>query len=121
MKNKINYYLFNDGDNIVIITENGNVGNTHNNGEYLLVECYSDTINNDTVFDNIWDDLGEGRLYTFDWDGKLKPFKSKPDEEVIQSILHYFHDSENNDFVKNEMGEFTEDNFCSIALNPADE
>lgn len=117
MKRKINYFLFNSGKDIVLITQDGNVGSTYNNGNHLLEECYSDVINKTTKFSTIWEELGEGRLYATEWDGESNELKTEPDDEVIQSMLFYFYDSIHYDFVKNEMGKFTNKKFNNLKLN----
>ena len=114
---KINFYSF-KGDNqeIVIITDDGGIGSTYlPEGGYLRSEYYQERISHTTTFENLWDSLGEGKLYSNDWDGEESPKKEIVDDEVIDYILNWLCYGTNPDeFIQHDCGELTEESFNNV-------
>jgi len=114
---KVNYFTFKDeqdGD-LVVIVEIGCIASTYHNGESIRTEYYQSRIEKDTQFENIWDELGEGKMYGKTWSEHQE--EDPTDEELIADMLDWLYVSTGAyELVENKMGEFTEENFNKAKL-----
>jgi len=119
-KIKVDYYVFQDNDSngsVHVIVEDGGVATAYKPDNYYVTEYYGSRITPKTSFVNLWNELGEGKLYNMDWDGSdddhpLK--KDKVDDEVIMDMVHWLYTcTEEVEFVRHEM-EWNRKNFIQV-------
>lgn len=121
-KQKVNYFVFrdNDGENItIVIVEDGGLANAYNPENYFKTEYYGSRMTAETTLDNLWEELGEGKLYVKDWDGSddESPLKeNKVDDEMIMDMVYWLYAcTEEVEFVRHDL-EWNEENFNKVKL-----
>lgn len=101
------YVLFDNGDDdCVLITEDGGVACAHFDGDHIISEYYQESLcKGDLERDeSIWDILGEGKLYSNDWDGEGDyAFKTKIDGEVVKDLRDWLAPGANEGFIEYRM------------------
>jgi hypothetical protein len=91
------YVLFDWGEtDCVIVTEHGGVACAHHNGDHIVSEYYQESLcKGDLEGDrDIWEILGEGKLYSNDWvdseeSDTYYPLKTKIDDEVVKDLREW--------------------------------
>ena len=115
---KVNYYIFRDGNSyeeVTVIMEDGGVATTYNPDDYCRTDYYQKRIAKETTRESIWDELGEGKVYNKDWDGDRTPLKIEADDEVIIDMVRWLYMSTKAvEFVRNERGVLTEEAFNEL-------
>lgn len=122
---KIKAFIFREdnGDKtITVIMEDGGVASAYNPGDYYRTEYYQDRITKETMLDDMWDELGEGKMYTTDWDGNEdenilveEPITEENFVTLVDDMIAWlFVATEKVEFVKIEMGELTEETFEQV-------
>jgi hypothetical protein len=53
--------------NTLIVCDDGGVATLHHNGEHIIAELYQNRITKDTDLSNMFDELGEGKMYIQDY------------------------------------------------------
>jgi hypothetical protein len=111
MKAIVNYYTFNlDSDEIVVIMEDGGVASNVCEDNIMRSEYYQDRMTKDVELDNLWDVLGEGKMYCHDWEDK-NPTK----KELIDDMIGWLYVATKEcEFVQNDMGELNEESFSKV-------
>ncbi len=87
---KIIQYAVLDGvEQIVVITKDGGIAATHYNGEFIVVDFYTNKISNNIKIedDELWADVNSGRRYWKDWKEK-----QDIDEEIIISMARWLYE-----------------------------
>ncbi len=118
-KQKVNYYVFDMDDEVVVIMEDGGVASTYDSGSDMnddsgiRTEYYQERITSDMTIDNVWELLGEGKMYSKDWKDDQEENPTK--EELIEDMIGWLYvATEDCEFVRNDMSEWNEENFNKI-------
>jgi hypothetical protein len=110
---KVQYYVFKEqgGDNTIdVIVEDGGVATAYNPDDHYRTDYYQNRIDETTTVDNLWDELSKGKMHSNDWEGK-----EPTEQELIDDMLEWLYCStEAVEFVRNDMGEMTEEIFNEI-------
>ncbi len=119
-KQKVNFYVMkdNDSDNTtVVIVEDGGLANAYKVDKNFKTEYYGSRITAETELENLWDELGEGKMYVQDWDGSSdeNPLKDEVvDDEMIMDMVHWLYaTSEEVEYVRHDL-EWTDENFYKV-------
>ncbi len=107
---------------ITVIMEDGGVASAYNPDDYYRTDYYQDRITQETTLDDMWDELGEGKMYTKDWDGNEdenllidKPITEENFVTLVDDMIGWLYCStEKFEIVKIEMGELTEETFEQV-------
>lgn len=112
---KVQYFVFLEkgGDNTIdVIVEDGGVATAYKPDDHYRTDYYQDRINQDTTFENLWGSLADGKMYN---DGGKWEGKEPTEQELINDMLEWLYCStEAVEFVRNDMGEMTEEKFNEI-------
>jgi hypothetical protein len=119
-KQKVNFYVMkdNDSDNTtIVIVEDGGLANAYMVDRNFKTEYYGSRITAETELENLWDELGEGKMYVQDWDGSSdeNPLKDEVvDDEMIMDMVHWLYaTSEEVEYVRHDL-EWTDENFYKV-------
>lgn len=123
---KVKAFIFrakdDDEGTTIVIMEDGGVANAYNPDEYYRTEYYQNRITSETTLDNMWEELGEGKMYTTDWDGTNDEHELFVDnltqenfDKLIDDMIDWLYCStEEHEIVKIEMGELTDESYEKV-------
>lgn len=123
---KVKAFIFQDKDcadgTITVIMEDGGVATAYNPDDYYRSNYYQDRMTSETTLDNLWDELGEGKMYWNDWNGEEgkgvlidKPLTKENLDIIVDDMINWLYCStEEHEIVKIEMGELTDESYEKV-------
>ena len=93
---KVHYYVLKDESDLTIFVQDGGVGTAYFDDEsgFVRSEYYQSRLTKKSTLENFIDELGEGKMYSNDWDGDGDHKKKRSfDKEVILDIVHWLYAS----------------------------
>jgi hypothetical protein len=105
----------NDGE-LTVIMQDGGVASTYNPDDYYRTDYYQSRMTPETTLDTVWEELGEGKMYTKDWDGNdtllIDELNEEKSEILIDDMIRWlFLSTREVEVVKIEMGELSDETF----------
>lgn len=116
---KVKAFIFRESNGITVIMEDGGIASAYNpDGKYYRTDYYQNRITAETVFDNIWDELAEGKMYAIGWDGSEAELITEANNTLVDDMIDWLYISTSEfEIVKVEMGVLNKESFESIEFN----
>ena len=116
---KVKAFIFRASNEITVIMEDGGIASAYNpDGKYYRTDYYQNRITTETVIDNIWDELAEGKMYFKLWDGYEAELITEANDTLVDDMIDWLYVSTGEfEIVKVEMGELNKESFESIDFN----
>ena len=87
---KVKAFIFRASNEITVIMEDGGIASAYNpDGKYYRTDYYQNRITTETVIDNIWDELAEGKMYFKLWDGYEAELITEANDTLVDDMIEF--------------------------------